>query len=79
MDTPERGDVVSVWVWDHAEDSGKVLPFVVFGVVSKINRREIVVNSWANKKNPSRRDHNVKTFAISRGSVTGLEVLKRKR
>jgi len=78
MDNPCVGDVVEISFDDHCEDSDKVLPFVVYGVVSKVNTRTLAINSWCNAKHPSRIDHNVKTFAISRGSVTGVEVLKRK-
>ncbi len=64
-----RGWVVAITFDDHAEDSDEPVSCILYGRVTKVHRRYVVVESWANP-DPDAADDDIKQFTILKSTIT---------
>ena len=76
-----RDMVVEVEFLDHVEDSGEPLRFTVYGRISGVHRKHLVIDSWAYTDDASSgdADSNVKRWTILRSTIVNAWELRRRK
>ena len=71
---PRKGDVVEIHFLDHVEDSHEPLLFYLYGRLIKVDKKYVVVESWAFPKvgGAEEGSENVKTFTIVCSTIEQL-------
>lgn len=76
MKIPVAGDISECSFLDHVEDGSEPIEFTVWGRVESINKKRIVIVSWAYQDGVKRDDPNEKRWTIVRSTVTKLVKLQ---
>ena len=71
------GDEVKITFQDHAQDSNNLLLFNVYGIISRVTRSSVTINSWDYAGMISEEpNYNTTMFTIIRDTIVGVKYLK---
>lgn len=73
-----KGMVVEIEFSDHVEDGSEPMDFVVYGKIVQVEKRFLVIESWAYSDPKLIRDDNVKFWTILRSAIKNSYQLERK-
>lgn len=73
-----KGMIVEVEFLDHVEDGNEPIAFTAYGRLVDVQRKFIIVESWAYFDTKIIRDSNVKFWVILRSAITQWYQLERK-
>ena len=75
---PKPGDVVMVRFHDHVEDHDESLECIVYGMITKMNKRDMIIECWT-CTDPTVNKDNSKTYCIVRSTIVRCDILKGKK